>query len=109
MPNFPLLFSPRGGPRHANARRRPARRRPPLAVEALEDRTMPATSFLQGTAFFDSNGNNQFDPGETYKPGATIQLRSADGSQLLGTTTTGANGGYFFGDVDPGTYRLVEV
>lgn len=91
-----------------------------LAIENLESRQLLAvgTGFLQGTAFIDSNLNNRFDAGEAPKIGATIQLRSADGSTLLATTMTNGNGQYRFdstnvdptGDgLQPGAYQIVEL
>ena len=91
---------------------RTRRRYMPL-VELLENRELLANNFLQGTAFHDNNQNGVLDLEDTYKAGATIELRSADGTTLLAQTTTDANGAYRFDDplvLTPGTtYRLVEI
>src|SRR5881394_2624656 len=95
----------------AKLRVRPRVRQPRFvpAVEALERRELLANSILQGTAFFDGNHNNQPDPGELPKVGATIQLRSGDGATLIDQTTTGTDGSYRFTNVAPATYRVVEM
>ena len=77
--------------------------------EALESRQVLANGFLQGIAFIDGNANNQLDDGEIRKPGATIELRSADGSTLLASTTTNSDGYYQFENLASATYRLVEI
>src|SRR6187551_3584693 len=79
-------------------------------LESLEPRQLLASDgFLQGFAFIDGNNNNQLDAGETRKDGATIELRSADGSTLLASTTTNSDGYYRFNNLDSGTYRLREI
>ncbi|MFN3152565.1 SdrD B-like domain-containing protein [Bremerella sp.] len=57
----------------------------------------------------DEDGNCDFDSA-TERPvvGATIHLYDADGN-LLKSTVTDANGDYFFGELLPGTYTVVEV
>ncbi len=70
---------------------------------------MLANGFLQGFAFIDGNSNNQLDDGELRKVGATIELRSADGSTLLATTSTNVDGYYRFDNLASGTYRLAEI
>lgn len=86
--------------------------------ETLEERCVPTAGvFFQGTSFIDTNDNSKLDVGESPLAGATIQLRSANGSILLGQTTTGADGAYLFDDAHnvtsgnllPGTYQLVQL
>lgn len=48
------------------------------------------------------------DPGYRPIPGVTIQLFDQQGT-LIASTTTGADGGYTFGDLPPGTYTIVQV
>lgn len=86
------------------------RRKPrKLRLEALESRQLlDAGGMLQGYAFVDADADNFFDPDELPKVGQAIQLRSADGTALISTQLTNANGYYRFDNVLPGTYRLVE-
>src|SRR4029077_14504041 len=79
-----------------------------LRFETMEARHMLA-GFLQGYAFVDANNNNHFDSGEAPKVGATIELRSADGTTFLDTTTTGPAGYYRCDGKATGTYQLVEI
>ncbi len=76
--------------------------------ETLEKRLVMAGNILSGTAFIDANTNGQFDSGESVLRDATIELRSADGSSLISTQTTGVTGGYLFPDVNAGNYKLVN-
>jgi fibro-slime domain-containing protein/RHS repeat-associated protein len=86
-------------------------------IQALESRQLlVAGAFLQGTAYVDLNANAKLDQTEPYEVGATVKLYSSDGSTLLGTTVTDANGYYRFDDSDvaggnlqAGTYRIVET
>ncbi|MBX9578866.1 MAG: hypothetical protein K2X87_01035 [Gemmataceae bacterium] len=95
----------------------PARRAPRFrpTFERFESRDLPAGLFLQGQSFTDANGNGLLDPTESYLPGATVELRTADGTALLATAITDALGQYRFTDANvagglvPGTYRLVEL
>lgn len=65
-----------------------------------------ADGLIGDTVFLDRNGNSSADAGEGLE-GVTVELRSADGSTVLQTTTTDENGNYFFGDLDPnGTYTV---
>ncbi len=70
--------------------------------ETLEQRWVMANAFLAGTAFIDSNTNGQLDINEPYLKDAVIELRSADGSQLIATKTTNDNGAYRFDNLEPG-------
>ncbi|MCX5676950.1 MAG: SpaA isopeptide-forming pilin-related protein [Planctomycetota bacterium] len=78
-------------------------------MEALEPRLLLSNGFLQGTAFLDTNQNNQLDAGEAYLAGAQVQLYNEDGTSLIGQTTTDAQGAYCFDGLTPGAYRLVET
>ncbi len=63
---------------------------------------------IAGTVFHDLNSDGQRQGGEPGIEGATIQLQDEDGN-FVASTTTGDNGTYFFGDLEPGTYQVVEV
>src|SRR5437762_3364323 len=85
------------------------------ATEALEPRHL-LTGFLQGTAYFDTNLNNQLDPNEGYKQGATILLEDVNGMPVVDANNvpvapaiTDANGQYRFDNLVPGTYHIVEI
>ena len=104
-------------PSYSHCRGKHKRQRHPIArstlghvfrFELLEPRRVLA-GFLQGFAFVDANNNNQLDAGETRKDGATIELRSADGTALLASTTTDSDGYYRFDNLATGTYRLREI
>jgi protocatechuate 3,4-dioxygenase beta subunit len=60
------------------------------------------------TVFLDSNGNNAFDVGEGIQ-GVTVNLFEADGSTLVASTTTDANGNYLFGGLDSTATYVVKV
>ncbi|NNL94865.1 MAG: hypothetical protein HKO64_04530 [Xanthomonadales bacterium] len=64
------------------------------------------------TIFIDANGNGQVDPGEgvpgidvTLDPPAGVDLGAGDGNPV--TTTTDANGNYYFGDLPAGDYTVM--
>jgi Ca2+-binding RTX toxin-like protein len=85
-----------------------------LRMETMEPRHLLSGSspgFLQGIAFYDTNGNNRYDVGEAPKVGATIELHDSAGV-FIRSTTTNSNGYYQFTglSVDPigTTYQLVE-
>jgi uncharacterized repeat protein (TIGR01451 family) len=48
------------------------------------------------------------EAGEPAVPGLTIHLLTADGSTLLASTTTAADGSYSFGGLAPGSYLVCE-
>jgi len=71
---------------------------------------------ISGTVFNDNNGDGQFNGGDAGIAGRTVYLdgsnqKPADGLFEAGeiSTTTGADGGYSFGSLPPGTYRVREV
>jgi hypothetical protein len=65
-----------------------------------------ATGSVTGVAYHDLNGNNWLDDGETGLPGAVIVLRQ-DGSEVY-MTTSGADGTFWFLNINPGQYTLSE-
>lgn len=65
--------------------------------------TTPAT--IGDFVWIDSNGNGIQDSGETGMPGVSVTLYNAADS-ILQSTTTNANGNYYFAGIDAGTYRI---
>ncbi len=56
--------------------------------------------------WIDDNGNGEFDSGEMPLAGVTVFLYDED-NNLIGVTTTDANGYYFFDNLPKGTYFVV--
>jgi uncharacterized repeat protein (TIGR01451 family) len=63
----------------------------------------PGKALIGDTVYLDRNGNNSFDPGEGMR-GVTVVLLS--GSTQIDETLTDANGNYFFGNLEAGTYTV---
>jgi protocatechuate 3,4-dioxygenase beta subunit len=83
------FFSLRVAPRRS-------RRRAPLSLEILEDRSLPSSGMaISGYVFNDLNGNGLRDPGEPALANSAIVLQNAAGA-VIGSTTTDANGFYRF-------------
>ena len=61
---------------------------------------------INGTNFYDENGNGFMDPGETGLPGWTIRLIQ-DGDEIANAVTDEL-GGYRFSDLAPGSYVVLE-
>ncbi|HSN76964.1 MAG TPA: SdrD B-like domain-containing protein [Anaerolineae bacterium] len=59
------------------------------------------------TIFLDRNGDGLFDAGEGLQ-GVMVELYNETGTTLLATTVTDANGNYYFGGLNAGTY-VVKV
>jgi hypothetical protein len=62
---------------------------------------------LHGTKWSDLNGNGQQDPNEPGLPDWEIALTDSAGG--VATTTTDANGDYWFTDVPDGSWDVAEV
>jgi protocatechuate 3,4-dioxygenase beta subunit len=60
------------------------------------------------TIFLDRDGNGEFDPGEGLQ-GVTVELYASNGTTLLATTVTDANGNYYFGGLADATYVVKVV
>jgi hypothetical protein len=73
-------------------------------AEATATRIRPGT--ITGTAFIDTNGNRNRDPGETSRQGFTVTLYDSTGSTNLVSRATDGNGKYTFPNLIPGTYRV---
>ncbi len=68
--------------------------------------TLPGT--VRGSVLVDLNGDGIVQTGDTNAiAGVTVTLKQ--GSTVIGTTTTDAQGGYSFTNVMPGAYTVVET
>jgi len=61
---------------------------------------------LMGTIFNDIDADGMQEPGEVGIRGVTVVLLDADGT-TIGTTTTDANGNYFFTNLISGAYQIL--
>ena len=61
------------------------------------------------TIFLDANRNGSQDTGESGIQGVVVELYDASGTTLLATTTTDANGHYYFGGLNPTQKYTVVV
>ncbi len=70
-----------------------------------------ASGELSGNVYVDSDGDGFFDPDETPIPGVIITLTGTDinGNPVTLTTTTAADGSYFFDDLLPGDYTVTQT
>lgn len=68
----------------------------------------PLTGAVSGLVWNDLNGNITPDSGEPPLSGVVITLRTFAG-QLVGASTTDANGRFRFANLTPGQYRLEET
>lgn len=85
MSFFSLRFAPRG-----------PRCRAPLALEILEDRSLPSSGMvISGYVYNDLNGNGLRDPGEPALANSAIVLQNSAGV-VIGSAITDANGFYRF-------------
>ena len=64
----------------------------------------PQTGTVTGTVFTDSNGDGQQESTETGLAGQTVTL--LEGTAVIATTTTAADGSYTFAGVSPGGYTV---
>src|SRR5207302_11418362 len=60
---------------------------------------------VSGVVFHDDNRNGVFDSGESPMSGQTVYLYDGNGS-YLGATTSDSTGGYSFGGLADGNYRV---
>ncbi|MBC7247339.1 MAG: carboxypeptidase regulatory-like domain-containing protein [Actinobacteria bacterium] len=67
----------------------------------------PEPGSISGHKYEDLDGDGVLDAGEPALEGVRIELWQ--GSTMVDWTTTGADGSYFFGDLDPGTYTVKEI
>jgi protocatechuate 3,4-dioxygenase beta subunit len=68
--------------------------------------TLPGT--VRGSVLVDLNGDGVADAVDTNAiAGVTVTLKQ--GSTVIGTTTTDAQGGYTFTNIQPGSYTVVET
>ncbi len=64
-----------------------------------------ADAGIHGAKFYDADNNSQWDSGEPGLPGWVIEL---EGVTTTLTTTTDANGNYWFMGIPTGTYTITE-
>jgi hypothetical protein len=69
----------------------------------MDDR--PCDGALGDTVWFDDNKNGLQDEGEAGVPDVTVNLYTCD-DVLVATTTTNADGFYWFGNLEPGRYYV---
>lgn len=90
---------------------------PVQTVTVAPDETASGVVFgerpsIVGTVYQDANGNKQLDAGELTVSGRTVFV-NVDGTGVPDgnnpSTTTNANGLYYFSNVVPGTYNVEEV
>ncbi|WP_439624505.1 SdrD B-like domain-containing protein [Gemmata sp.] len=95
---------------------------PPAGPFAPDARTVTITSAfvteqnfgdtpagISGFVYQDPNNDGVKQPSEAPIPGATVTLFNAATGAQVGTTTTGADGGYNFNNLPAGTYRVAET
>ena len=63
---------------------------------------------IHGTVYHDENDNGALEAGEERIGGVTVELLDADG-MVLESTTTDAQGEYWFTDLQRGTYSVREI
>ncbi len=69
----------------------------------------PLPNSIAGTVFEDLDYDNVRDSGEAGIPGVTLTLYKLEDPTFIQTTLTTSTGTYFFGNLAPGTYRVVET
>lgn len=69
----------------------------------------PLPNSIAGTVFEDLDYDNVRDSGEPGIGGATLTLYDLDDPSFIQTTLTTSAGTYFFGNLAPGNYRVVET
>ena len=65
---------------------------------------------IAGSVFVDRNDDGIFDPDERPLSDVVVDLKGTDltGSFVFQTTTTATDGSYFFGNLPPGNYQVIE-
>ena len=85
----------------------------PLGADenSLDNDFVETTSSIAGSVFEDDNNDGQFDLGETPIEGVEIVLAGTDvnGTPVVATTTTAADGSYLFDGLLEGTYAVTET
>ena len=70
--------------------------------------TPPAVAAIGNFVWEDKNANGVQDAGEAGIANVTVKLLNSGGT-VVGTTTTGANGEYLFGNLNPADYKVQVV
>jgi uncharacterized surface anchored protein len=82
----------------------------PVTITTTSDNTVDAGLYrpaaLGDKVWSDTNRNGVQDSGEAGVSGVTVQLVAANGTTVLNTATTDANGNYNFTNLAPGTYSI---
>ena len=65
-------------------------------------------SCISGRVIVDTNGNGQYDSDDLLLSGVTVYLLNSSGERI-DSTTTDADGKYFFCQLMPGTYGVEEI
>ncbi|MBD2499298.1 SdrD B-like domain-containing protein [Anabaena azotica] len=66
-----------------------------------------STFTISGTLYRDSDGEDDFDSGETTLPAnITVRLLNASDNSVIASTTTNATGGYAFNNIANGSYKV---
>jgi uncharacterized repeat protein (TIGR01451 family) len=78
------------------------------ASQSVTVTSAPGTGSISGSVWYDLDRNGSRGNGEPGRPGWAVQLLSA--GVVRSTATTGGDGGYLFGGLQPGIYtvRFVE-
>lgn len=69
----------------------------------------PTTGWIAGLVFVDLNRDGRPDPGEPPLADVSITVQRADGTGPTRVTSTGQDGRYEVGGLDPGMYRVQET
>ena len=69
----------------------------------------PTVGHIVGIVYWDQNGNDSYDIGESTLAGAVIALSRLPGVIPVGEDTTGADGVFGFYNLPPGQYLMVET
>jgi cyclophilin family peptidyl-prolyl cis-trans isomerase len=98
-----------------SAKQRKNRQSVRLAVEVLEDRSVPsatgggmASGVVSGRMYVDTNHNGMFNVGEPILPGVAVTLSGSTSQNVVvnATATTDINGSFTFNNVLPGSYHI---
>lgn len=78
-------------------------------VDTIDFGYQEQTAIVGDRVWRDDNGDGVQDSGEVGLSGVVVELRNADGTTVLATATTDANGFYQFANLSAGTYVVTAV